>query len=142
MDELAYYTLLLRTAQGLTLLGTLRFQVVATEPLDRSPAGTEQLLAQAQQQSTTELFVYPMEGSINIPLLTGLAPVPLEGTAWFPLIGPFVTAFLSSTDQRFNVGMQLYELDPEHICGGLVWRSGESGELTFSLLGTLVRVPA
>lgn len=140
MDELIY-TILIRTAQGLILPGTLRFRVLTNQPVARSGDGPVHLHTQAQQQSTVDLYVYPMEGSISIPLLTGVRPVPLNGVAWFPLIGPFVTGVLGETTPRFGLSMQLFELDPEHLCGGLLWRAGEPGALAFSLLGTQVRLP-
>lgn len=141
MDELTY-NILIRTKQGLTLLGKFGFRVLVNQPADRTADGIGELLTPTQQQATTELFVYPMEGSISIPLLTGLQPVPLVGTAWFPLIGPYLTAILGEVAPRYGLVMQLYELDNEHVCGGLQWRAGEPGELTFSLLATSIQPPA
>lgn len=141
MDELVY-SLLIRTAQGLTLLGTLRFRVLYLQPAHRADAAAAGVPTPTQQPSTVDLDVYPLEGSISIPLLTGLQPVPLAGVAWFPLIGPFVTGVLGETAQRFGPSMQIFELDPGHICGGLLWRANEPGALTFSVLGTQVRQSA
>ncbi|MET0319978.1 MAG: hypothetical protein ABW069_04550 [Duganella sp.] len=136
MDEVIYQ-LLLKTGQGLTLPGTLRFRLSSTEPLKRDAADWPALLAQTQQQATLDLVAYALEGSISIPFLTGLRPVPLTGTALFLFIGPLVTAFLGDTDPTRSVFLQVNELDAEHLSGGLVWRSGEPGELILSLLATL-----
>lgn len=56
MDELTY-NILIRTKQGLTLLGKLGFRVLVNQPVDRTADGIGALLTPTQQQATTELFV-------------------------------------------------------------------------------------
>ena len=147
MDEVIY-NLLLKTAQGLTLLGTLRYRLTSTQPAHGGasalPTGADlpALLSHVQQQSTTELFVYQVEGSVTVPLVTGLTPVPIAGIALFALIGPPVTTITSSAEPARNLFFQFNQLDNEHIAGGLVWRPGEPGELIFSALGTQLPLPA
>lgn len=163
MDELAYYTLLLSTAQGLTLLGTLRFQVVSTEPLDRSPAGTEQLLAQAQQQvlpdsagqppaileqlrhqvppqaQYIEITEAPLAGTLTVPLLTGLAPVRLTGVI-YSAVGFPLSAVLFNTGTP-SVVLQFGFFSRVALVGGLLWQPGPPGTalaVPFSLLARQV----
>lgn len=150
MDE-SVFTLLLKTAQGLTLFGTLRFSIDFTQPVDR-PAGSSAptpgsgdvatLFSQVQQQNTFDLFAYQIDGSVTIPFVTGLRPVPITGLALFTFLGPPATFITSSTDPTRNLFFQWNQLTNDNIAGGLVWRPGEPGELIFSALGTQLQLPA
>ena len=147
MDE-SVFTLLLKTAQGLTLFGTLRFSIDFTQPVDPAQAASAaspaapgtgdvaSLLSQVQQQATFELFAYRIDGSVTFPFVTSLRPVPITGLALFTFLGPPATFITSSTDPTRNVFFQWNQLTNDNIAGGLVWRPGEPGELIFSALGT------
>lgn len=141
MDEIIH-RLLLKTGLGLALLGTLRYRLSSLLPANPAGPDVPALLSHVQQQSTTELFAYQVEGSVTIPLVTGLTPVPIAGIALFALIGPPVATITSSTDPARNLFFQFNQLDNQHIAGGLVWRPGEPGELIFSALGTQLSLPA
>lgn len=149
MDEIIY-NLLLKTAQGLTLFGTLRFTIDTTNPVDPGAAqapvpGSADLAAlqlQTQQQNTIDLFAYRIDGSVTIPFVTGLRPVPITGLALFTFLGPPATFITSSTDPGRNLFFQWNQMTNDNIAGGLVWRPGEPGELIFSALGTLLQLPA
>lgn len=140
MEEFIY-NLLLKSTQGLALLGTFKYRLASTMPLKREAADVEALMKQVQQQNTIDLTVYQIEGSVSIPLLTGFAAVPLSGII---LLGPLVpiTAIMSSTDPNRNVFFQFNDLDTDQIAGGLVWRPGEPGELIFAALGRRLQLPA
>lgn len=140
MDELSY-KLLLKSTLGLALLGTFKYKLGSTMPLQRAAADVETLLSQLQQQSTIDLSVYPIDGAVSIPLLTGLADVPLSGIL---LVGPLVpvTAIMSSTDPNRNVFFQFNDLTFDQIAGGMVWRPGEPGEHIFSVLGRQLQLPS
>ena len=140
MDEIIY-RLLLKTGLGLALLGTLRYRLSSLQPAN--PAGTDvaALLSQVQQQNTFDLTVYGIEGSVSIPLLTGLRPVPISGILLNAFLGPPITTLASSTDPTRNLFVQFNPLDNNHIGGGLAWRPGEPGELIFALLGTQIQPP-
>lgn len=144
MDE-SVFTLLLKTAQGLTLFGTLRFSIDFTQPVDAAQAANAakpgtgdvaSLFSQVQQQATFDLFAYRIDGSVTIPFVTGLRPVPITGLALFTFLGPPATFITSSTDPTRNLFFQWNQLTNDNIAGGLVWRPGEPGELIFSALGT------
>lgn len=144
MDE-SVFTLLLKTAQGLTLFGTLRFSIDFTQPVDPAQAANAaqpgtgdvaSLFSQVQQQATFDLFAYRIDGSVTIPFVTGLRPVPITGLALFTFLGPPATFITSSTDPTRNLFFQWSQLTNDNIAGGLVWRPGEPGELIFSALGT------
>ncbi|KQQ32445.1 hypothetical protein ASF61_15560 [Duganella sp. Leaf126] len=159
MNELIY-SLLLKTAQGLTLFGSLRFTIDTTQPatpgpaIDAAAAGRGDagaLLAQLQQQQQQqqqqqpieiELFAYRIDGAVTIPFVTGAGPVPLTGLALFTFLGPPATFFTSSTDPARNLFLQFNGISNDNITGGLVWRAGEPGELIFSVLGTQLQLPA
>jgi hypothetical protein len=149
MDEIIY-SLLLKTAPGLALLGTLRYRYSSSNPVhaageDLAPppaqAAIGAVLTQAQQQTTIELTAYQVDGSVSIPLLSGLRPVPQTGLALVAFLGPPITTVTSSTEPARTVYMQFNQLDELHIAGGLVWRPGEPGELIFSMLGTRLQPP-
>jgi hypothetical protein len=142
MDEIVY-NLLLKTAPGLAVLGTLRYRLSSTNPAaPGAPASADiaSVLAQVQQQTTLELTAFQVEGSVTIPLITGLSPVPIAGLALVTFLGPPITTITSSTDPARNLFFQFNQLDSNHLAGGLVWRPGEPGELIFSVLGTQVPV--
>jgi len=148
MDE-SVFTLLLKTAQGLTLFGTLRFSIDFTQPVDPAQAANAakpgtgdvaSLFSQVQQQATFDLFAYRIDGSVTIPFVTGLRPVPITGLALFTFLGPPATFITSSTDPTRNLFFQWNQLTNDNIAGGLVWRPGEPGELIFSALGTQLPV--
>jgi hypothetical protein len=150
MDEIIY-SLLLKTAPGLALLGTLRYRFDSTNPANAStptePAEADfgSLLTQAQQQlqqqTPIDLTAFQVDGSVTIPLITGLRPVPITGIALVTFLGPPITTITSSTDPTRNLFLQFNQLDENHIAGGLVWRPGEPGELIFSVLGTRLQLP-
>ena len=147
MEEIIY-SLLLKTAPGLALLGTLRYRFDSTNPANTNtptePADADfsSLLTQAQQQTPIELTAFQVDGSVTIPLITGLQPVPITGLALVTFLGPPITTITSSTDPTRNLFLQFNQLDERHIAGGLVWRPGEPGELIFSVLGTRLQLPA
>lgn len=147
MDEIIY-SLLLKTAPGLALLGTLRYRFDSTNPANAEPP-TEpaepdlgSVLTLAQQQVPIELTAFQVDGSVTIPLITGLQPVPITGIALVTFLGPPITTITSSTDPARSLFLQFNQLDERHIAGGLVWRPGEPGELIFSVLGTRLQLPA
>lgn len=147
MDE-SIINLLLKTAQGLTLFGALRFRIDFTQPADgpanAAAAGADvaKLYSQVQQQTTFELFAYRIDGSVTIPFVTGLRPVPITGLALFTFLGPPATFITSSTESQRNLFFQFNQLTNDNSAGGLVWRPGEPGELIFSALGTQLQLPA
>jgi len=150
MDEIIY-SLLLKTAPGLALLGTLRYRFASTNPANAAnadapaaPADADfgAVLTQAQQQTPIELTAFQVDGSVAIPLITGVRPVPITGIALVTFLGPPITTITSSTDPTRNLFLQFNQLDERHIAGGLVWRPGEPGELIFSVLGTRLQLPA
>ncbi|WP_209713236.1 hypothetical protein [Duganella sp. 1411] len=133
MDEIIY-SLLLTGRFGLSLPGTLRFHFTDLDALTR-PVDVAAMLAAAPQPVTVEVAVFQLEGTLSVPLLTGLHPVPLQGVALGTAAGPIGVVLLSTdparpADVRFNL------LDLQTIAGGLVWRRGQFGELVLSLLGT------
>ena len=149
MDEIIY-SLLLKTAPGLALLGTLRYRYSSTNPVQAAGADLAAVpvhadigavLTQVQQQTRLDLTAYQVDGSVSMPLLTGLRPVPQTGLALVAFLGPPITTVTSSTEPARTLYMQFNQLDELHIAGGLVWRPGEPGELIFSMLGTRLQPP-
>ena len=138
MDE-NIYSLLLKSAQGVTLVGTLRyatdFQGIASDP----GPGDE---APPQQQPITGGIIFPARGSITIPLLTGPATVPLSGRSVYILLGQPLLTLLSSTDAARPLRLQFNPFDYERIAGGLVWRPGTPVQQVFSFLGRQLQLPA
>ncbi|HWW69939.1 MAG TPA: hypothetical protein VN089_08365 [Duganella sp.] len=133
MDEIVY-NLLLKSPYGLTLLGTLRYRYT---DLDALKAGElSALMAQARQVDTVELSLFKLAGTLSVPLLTGLTPVPLEGISFVSLLGPTLTNLLGSTDDTRGLQMQFNFLGRDNIAGGLLWRPGELRQQVFSILGT------
>ena len=82
-----------------------------------------------------ELFVFQVEGTISIPLLTGLQPVPISGISLFSLLGPPLTTWMNNASPARGVSLQFNAIDADHLGGGLGWQPGV-GELLFSVLGT------
>lgn len=133
MDEIIY-NLLLTSEQGLTLFGTLRYRLTfPAAPV--GDGGVPALLAEASNIGTVTVVALPANGSIAIPLLTGLGRVPLAGVALATAAGP-VTTLLSSTDINRRLFLQFNQISSNRIAGGLLWRGGQPGEIAFSLLGT------
>ncbi len=139
MDDIIY-NLLLKSSVGLTLLGTLRYRFTDLDALTEMGNGKREdgiagLMAEALQRPTVVVALFQLEGTLSIPLLSGLRAIPLQGLAFATPAGP-VTTLLSSTDPQRGAGLQFNLLDNRHVAGGLSWRSGEPGELVFSVLGT------
>lgn len=133
MDEFVY-SLLLKGTQGLTLLGTLRYHFTDLTAATRAH-DIQALMGETINHPTIELFVVPAEGSISVPLLTGLKPVPIAGVGFGSPAG-LLTVLFNSTDPKRGLGMQINPIDATHIGGGLVWKPGEPGTMVFSVLGT------
>lgn len=135
MDEFIY-NLLLKSTQGLTLLGTLRFRFTDASA-DTRVADPSALMKEALQRQTVELFVLQVEGTLSVPLITGAQPVPLSGLAFAGIAG-VLTVLFSSADESRGVGMQIIPLDATHVGGGLNWQPGDPANLVFSVLGTQI----
>lgn len=136
MEELVY-NLLLKSAQGLTLLGTLRFRFTELGDV-AGAADMASLLAATQEEQMIELEVLGVKGTISVPLLTGPAPLPVQGVAYACPGAPTplpLTAMLSG-EYSLGLGMQFNFIDATHITGGLTWRYGTPRQLIFSILGT------
>lgn len=133
MDEIVY-NLLLKSPQGLGLLGTLRYRFT---DLDALKAGdVSAVLEAAREVSTVEFSVFTVEGTLSVPLLSGFTPVPISGISLISLLGPPLTTLFSSTDTSRGLGLQFNSIDADHIGGGLLWRPGELRQQVFSVLGT------
>jgi hypothetical protein len=142
MDEFVY-SLLLKGTQGLTLLGTLRYRFtdLAADAEARARARDMQaLMGAAIDRPTIELFILPVEGTLSVPLLTGLTPVPLSGIGFGSPAG-LLTVLFFSTDETRGASMQINPIDATHIGGGLTWQPGQPGTLVFSVLGTALAFP-
>jgi len=133
MDEIIF-NLLLTGRTGLSLPGTLRFRFTDLDALAPA-ADLAALLAKAAQPVSIEVAVFQLEGTLSVPLLTGVRPVPLAGVALGTAAGS-VGFILSSTDPARRLDLLFNLLDLQTIAGGMVWRRGQFGELVFSLLGT------
>ena len=133
MEELVY-NVLLKSAGGLTLLGTLRFRFKELDDVT-GVADTSSLLGDAREHDSIELDVLGVEGTLAVPLLTGPAPLPLQGVAYAtaPAVLP-LTAMLSG-DFSLGLGAQFNFIDATHITGALTWRYGTPRQLIFSILG-------
>jgi hypothetical protein len=135
MDELVY-NLLLKSAQGLTLLGTLGFRFTELGDV-AGAADMASLPAVTQEKQMIELDVLGVKGTILVPLLSGPAPLPVQGVAHACPGAPTplpLTAMLSA-DYSLGLGMQFNFIDATHITGGLTWRYGTSRQVIFSILG-------
>lgn len=134
------YSLLLKSAQGVTLLGTLRYQTDFTALTGAGEAGSDD--PERQQQTSTGGIIYPARGSITIPLLTGATPLPLSGRSVYVFMGQPVLTLLASTDPLRPLRLQFNPIDFERIAGGLVWRPGASLQQVFGFLGRRLSMPA
>ena len=144
MDEFVY-SLLLKGTQGLTLLGTLRYRFTDLAADVDAGAGArsrdmQALMGAALDRPTIELFILPVEGTISVPLLTGMTPVPLSGIGFGSPAG-LLTVLFFSTDETRGVSMQVNPIDATHLGGGLTWQPGQPGTLVFSVLGTQLAFP-
>lgn len=126
------YSLFLKSAQGVTLLGTLRYVTDFTALASDDPP---------PQQASVGGVIYPARGSITIPLLTGITPVPLSGRSVYVFMGEPVLTLLASTDPARPLRLQFNPIDFERIAGGLVWRPGAPLQQVFSFLGRRLQLP-
>lgn len=135
MDDLVY-DLLLKSAQGLTLFGTLRFRFTDLDAVHAS-ADVPALMKAALEQTYVELDVYQMAGEISVQFLTGPRALPLLGVSFASPPSPLpLTTILNGGDDTRQIGMQFNYFDATHIAGGLVWQYGTAREMRFSILGT------
>lgn len=138
MDEIIY-NLVLTSEQGLTLFGTLRYRITfPAAPL--GDGGVPSLLAEVSNVGTVTVVALPANGTIAIPLLTGLGRVPVSGVVLATAAGP-VSTLLVSTDASRPLFLQFNQISSNRIAGGLLWRGGQPAELAFSLLGTQLILP-
>jgi len=136
MDELIY-NLFLRSRGGLTLFGQLRYRLTGIE-VGAAPQATIFALPQAQQQQQTVVtVVLRAEGSVTLPLLTGMQPVPVGDVAFFIQMGPPLLTRMVSADSRILIAFN--QINNEQIGGHLVWGPTRT---TFGLLGRRVILPA
>lgn len=134
MEELAY-NLLFKSAQGLTLLGTLRFRFTELGDV-AGVAAMASMLDAAEEQRVIELDVLGVKGTISVPLLTAPTPLPVQGVAYAKPPAPLPLTAMLSGDFSLGLGMQFNFIDPTHITGGLTWRYGTPRQVIFSILGT------
>lgn len=127
------YKLVLKNAAGLTLLGILRYRVTDIEVL--APA-VEEEGAEAQLFPTINVAIYLAEGTITIPLLTGLRALPVRGQSLITLAGAPVTTFMSRNAPEFDIAVQFNLVDDISIGGGFTRTVGALGTQVYSLLGT------
>ncbi|MET0266357.1 MAG: hypothetical protein ABW202_12130 [Duganella sp.] len=127
------YKLVLKNAAGLTLLGTLRYRVTDIEVL--APA-VEEDGADAKLFPTINVAIYLAEGTITIPLLTGLRALPVRGQSLITLVGAPVTTFMSRNAPEFDIAVQFNLVDDISIGGGFTRTVGALGTQVYSLLGT------
>lgn len=144
MEEIIY-RLLLTGAQGLTLFGTLRLRVLPqlAATLDGalpSAAPLAVALAAAQPLGTATFVAVPLQGTLSVPLLTGLRSVPLNGVLLLsPAAG--LAYDMSSADPARPLLLKFNNLDGVRIAGGVSWRPGDPVLLALSLLGTRLQLP-
>ena len=130
------YDLLLKSAQGLTLFGTLRFRFTDLDAV-AGIADVPSLMAAALEQTYVELDVFQMAGHISVQFLTAARPLPLVGVSFSRPASPLpLTTILNGGDDTRRLGMQFNYFDTTHIAGGLVWQYGSPRETRFSILGT------
>lgn len=135
MDQLIY-NLFLRSRGGLTLFGQLRYRLTGIE-VGAAPQATIFAQPQPQQQQTIVTMVLRADGSVTLPLLTGLQPVPVGDVAFIIQMGPPLLTRLVSADSRILIAFN--QINNEQIGGHLVWGPTRT---TFGLLGRRVILPA
>ena len=133
MDEIIY-NLLLTGRFGLSLPGILRFRFTDLDALAPT-VDVAAMLAAAGQPISIDVAVFQLAGTLSVPLLTGVRPVPLAGVAFGTAAGS-IGVLLSSTDPARRLDLLFNLLDLQTIAGGMVWRRGQLGQMVFSLLGT------
>lgn len=132
MNELVY-RLFLFNEQGWSIYGTLRLRYLPPEAAAPVAAAAD-LPSAIPQQTTIELGVAPVEGTVSIPLLYGLRTVPITGIALISPVSLF-SYLLSSTGSAPSVGMQVLLLGGQDLTGNLIWRD-QFREYVFGLLVT------
>lgn len=135
MDQFIY-NLFLRSRGGLTLFGQLRYRLTGIE-VGAAPQATIFAQRQPQQQQTIVTVVLRADGSVTLPLLTGLQPVPVGDVAFIIQMGPPLLTRLVSADSRILIAFN--QINNEQIGGHLVWGPTRT---TFGLLGRRVILPA
>lgn len=135
MDQFIY-NLFLRSRGGLTLFGQLRYRLTGIE-VGAAPQSTIFAQPQPQQQQTIVTVVLRADGSVTLPLLTGLQPVPVGDVAFIIQMGPPLLTRLVSADSRILIAFN--QINNEQIGGHLVWGPTKT---TFGLLGRRVILPA
>ena len=135
MDQFIY-NLFLRSRGGLTLFGQLRYRLTGIE-VGAAPQATIFAQPQPQQQQTIVTVVLRADGSVTLPLLTGLQPVPVGDVAFIIQMGPPLLTRLVSADSRILIAFN--QINNEQIGGHLVWGPTRT---TFGLLGRRVILPA
>lgn len=133
MDE-NIYSLLLKSASGVTLLGTLRYTIDFSALAEAS--GPDQ-----QQQSTVTGVIYPVRATLTVPFLTGAQPLPLNGSAFYLLMLQPLQTFLAGDANRPLVVL-FNPIGFERIAGGLQWQPpGMPTAQIFSFLGRRLALP-
>jgi hypothetical protein len=148
MDEFIY-NLFLRSRGGLTLLGTLRYRLTGIEvgmapdtgvfslPAARQVQQGRQVQQAPQQIDSIFAIVLRADGTVTLPFLSGLQPVPVSDFAFFIQMGPPLLTRLISADSRILIAFN--QINNQQIGGHLVWGPTNT---TFGLLGRRVILPA
>lgn len=136
MEEFLY-SLLLTGQQGLTLPGTARLQVDFSAGADSMGA----LAAPPLQRPIIEVSLVPVTGVITIPLLAGLAPIPVSGVCYLGVIAPFWFT-VSGGSLLTPLNMQFNFSGNNNIIGGVSWRRGQPLGRAFGMLGTRLALPS
>jgi hypothetical protein len=143
MDEFIY-NLFLRSRGGVTLFGQLRYRLTGIEVgavpdanVFSLPGQRQKRQSPTQQQPSILTVVYRADGSVTVPLLTGLQPVPVGDVAFFIQMGPPLLTRLASVGSRILIAFN--QINNQQIGGHLLWAPTNT---TFGLLGRRVILPA
>jgi hypothetical protein len=133
------FNLLLTGEGGVALFGTLRFAVADTAP--PVAAALPVALGAPQPLGLVTVGVYPLQGSLSIPLLTGFGRVPLTGALLVtPAAG--LAYVMSGGEPGRQAILKFNNIDGARIAGGVQWRYGDAGaSLVLSFLGTRLLLP-
>jgi hypothetical protein len=129
MMEDTIYNLFLTSEQGWSLYGTMRLRI----RFDDGSAAMPPLVSALPQPLTQLVQPNPVEGDISIPLLTLFRRVPLRGLAYGTAAGLF-SIVVDSGAAWPRLGLQLFFLGGEDLCGPLVWGASNFNDSAFSVL--------
>ncbi len=115
------YALTLYNTAGKSITGNLSYSLKT----DQITTPEKQNIASAATETTTQVSIFPITGTLELPELTGEASTPINGQAYVSEMGPTIASMITAQIGMKILSMEFNFIDSagKNIGGGLNWQA-------------------